>query len=349
MAPAFRGIFVVSWSQTEADGQRMPPVALVRVGTGWRWSGQAVRIDQPGLAPLSNHPDNDPELGRRAARMVRRLIGAAIARDERIPDEDVAPESEQDFLLTDGRKTWSATIIPVPDSAARLVMFVGDMPPADQDLWVVRCHLDPRKLQPSPDQQGGVICFTPGTRLATPSGPRAIETLRPGDLVETADCGMQPILWAGQRRMSGARLYAMPQLRPVRIRAQGLGHNRPQADLLVSPQHRMLVQGQAARALFGTPEVLVRAQDLIDDHRVMVDTQLREVTYVHVLLDSHQIVFANGLPTESFHPLSAALETLDPQQREGLMALLPDPAGYGAYARRNLSASEAAIWRHELG
>jgi hypothetical protein len=80
---------------------------------------------------------------------------------------------------------------------------------------------------------------------------------------------------------------------------------------------------------------------------------LREVTYVHVLLPRHQIVWANGIETESFHPSNTALDTVDAAQRAALLQALPgleaDPQAYGDYARRNLSASEAAILRHEIG
>ena len=114
----------------------------------------------------------------------------------------------------------------------------------------------------------------------------------------------------------------------------------------------MLVQGAAAQALFNTPEVLVAAEDLLNDHSITVDRVLREVTYVHVLLERHQIVWANGLETESFHPSNTSLETVDAAQRAALLSLLPgladDPQGYGDHARRNLSGPEAAILRHEL-
>lgn len=348
MAPGSRGVFVISWSQTEADGLRMPAPELLRVGAGWRWQGEAVRVDHPASVLLLEQAEGAEDLHRRAARMVRRLVGAAVAPDGAPPPEgrDTAPE--QGFVLTDGRASWTATILPVPDSAARLVMFVGAVPPAGRDLWIVRSAVDARPLSAGLTQpEGGVICFTRGTRIATPHGPRPIEALRPGDRIDTADNGPQPILWIGQRRMSGARLYAMPHLRPVRIRALTLGDGRPQGDLLVSPQHRMLVRGAAADALFGTPEVLVRALDLVNDRSVGVDHTVREVTYVHVLLEAHQIVFANGVPAESFHPQSAALDTLDPDQRAGLMAILPDPARYGGLVRRGLSATEAAILRHD--
>lgn len=344
MSTGSRGVHVISWSQTEADGIRAPGVGLVTVGAGWRWSGQVVRVDHPGSVLLLENPEGGADLRRRAARMVRRLVGAAV--DVAASDDPDDSSPEQGFTLTDGRHVWDACLIPVPESAARLVMFAGAMPPPDRDLWIVRSTLDPRLMAPDAVPQGGVICFASGTMVATPQGPRTIESLRPGDRIDTADSGPQPVMWTGQRRMSGARLYAMPHLRPVRIRSAALGGGRPDVDLLVSPQHRMLMRGAAANALFGTPEVLVRACDMINDHDVIVDSALREVTYVHVLLEAHHLVFANGLETESFHPLSAALDTLDPAQRDGLQVLLPDLAAYGGYARRNLSASEAAILRH---
>ncbi|MDR5654913.1 Hint domain-containing protein [Ruixingdingia sedimenti] len=352
---ASAGTFVVSWSQTEADGVPAPAPDLIRAGAGWRWTGRAVRLDAPGDLLVLQGAAGADELRARAARMVRRLVGAALApaggRQDPVSDDlrDDAPE--QGFLLTDGRQSYAATVIEVPDAAQRLVMFLGAVPPAGADLWVVRSALDCRPPAAAGPDAGGVICFAPGTLIATPDGPRAIEALRPGDRIDTRDNGPQEILWTGQRRMTGARLYAMPQLRPVRIRAGAMGIGRPDRDLLVSPQHRMLVRGAPAQALFGTPEVLVAAEHLVNGQTVAVDMALREVTYVHVLLEAHQIVLANGLETESFHPAYAALDTLDPASREGLFALMPglarDPGSYGAPARRNLTAFESAILRHE--
>ena len=143
----------------------------------------------------------------------------------------------------------------------------------------------------------------------------------------------------------------MPHLRPIRFRSGALGIDRPDEDLLVSPQHRMLVKGAAAQSLFHADEVLVAAEDLLNDGSICIDRNLREVTYVHVLMERHQIVWANGLETESFHPSNSALETVDPGQREGLLNILPaladDPFSYGDFARRNLTPSEAAILRHD--
>jgi hypothetical protein len=285
--------------------------------------------------------------------MVRRLVGVAVGADEEgIADHGPNEVPDQGFIVTDGHHSYTVTIIPVPDTGARLLMLVGDLPPADQDLWVVRTAIDRTHSGAGARTAGGVICFTPDTRLATPDGPRMIRDLRPGDRIDTRDNGPQEVLWCGHRRMTGARLYTMPHLRPIRFKAGALGIGRPDEDLLVSPQHRMLLKGPAAQALFNTPEVLVAAEDLVNDLTIVVDHALREVTYVHILLERHNVIWANGLESESFHPSNTALDTVDPAQLGALLEILPDaaanPHSYGDYARRNLSGSEAAILRYEM-
>ena len=132
---------------------------------------------------------------------------------------------------------------------------------------------------------------------------------------------------------------------------RALGVERPDQDLLVSPDHRMLLRGRAAQALFNTDEVLVAARDLVNGQTIAVDMALREVTYVHLLLPSHHVLWANGLETESFHPAQADLASLAAEDRMRLLAMFPaldyDPHVYGAAARRMLSTSEAAILMHE--
>ena len=352
MKTGYRGTFVISWTQTELDGLWAAPIGLLGTGAAWRWTGEAVRVDGPqSLLLLSGDPEG-ADLRRRAARMVKRLVGAALA-NRPLRDADDAPAEEPDggFVLTDGRRVFEVTVIDAPDGAARLLMFLGEMPPADRNLWVVRSSLAIAEPAADAPRRAGVICFTPGTRIATPEGARRIEDLAPGDRILTKDNGAQQVLWTGSRRMTGARLYAMPHLRPIRFRQGALGIGRPDGDLLVSPQHRMLVRGAAARALFNTDEVLVAAEDLVNDLSVTVDAHRRDVTYVHILLEHHQIVWANGLETESYHPSNTSLETIDPVQRAALFAAMPEleenPQIYGGHVRRNLSASEAAILRHE--
>lgn len=107
-----------------------------------------------------------------------------------------------------------------------------------------------------------IICFAQGTTIDTPSGLRAIETLNRGDLVRTLDQGFQPIKWIGNRIATAQMLETSPKNLPIRIPAHALGKNMPSRDLLVSPQHRVLVANAVAARMFGTPQVMVPAKIL---------------------------------------------------------------------------------------
>lgn len=356
MNTGYCGTFVISWSQTEVDGLEAAPLNALTIGAAWSWKGQPVRVDGPTDVLRLERTKDGAELRRRAARTVRRLVGAvvqdqAVRTAAELESIDVAdPQAERGFILTNGAQTYAVTVIEVGQGQPPLLLFLDAMPPRDAELWVVAETLGPRRGNAVREDGAGVICFTPGTRISTPQGPCLVEDLSEGDLVLTRDSGPQPVLWTGAKRMTGARLMVMPHLRPIRLSAGALGLDRPDADLWVSPQHRMLLRGARARALFNTDEVLVPARDLVDDDRITVDRRLREVTYVHLLLPRHEIIWANGLETESFHPAGAALGSLNARDLDRLVALLPevsiDPHAYGGFARRLLNGSETAILRH---
>lgn len=354
MRPGYLGTFVISWRQTEIDGAMDAPVESLSTGACWRWTGEAVRVDGPSDVLILSGAEGSEALRQRAARMVRRLLGVAIEGGGSAAlraTTDLPDLPDQSFTVTDGIKAFVVTLVEMPEAGARLVMFAGRIPPRDTDLWLVESSVDPSADMPRRPEPG-VICFTPGTLIDTAAGPRPVEALRPGDKVLTRDAGPQELLWIGSRRMSGARLYALPHLRPVRLRAGASGLMRPEADLLLSPQHRLLIRGPAARALFNETEVLVQALDLVNGISVRVETRLPEVTYLHLLFEHHQVIWANGVETDSFHPAATEIEGIAEDQRRALMRLCPgvdsDPMCYGPFARRVLSASEAAILRHDL-
>lgn len=352
METGFRGTFVISWSQTEVDGLRAASTDMLSVGAAWRWSGEAVRVDGPAELLLLDGAKGVADLRKRAARTVRRLVGAALQPKKNFDDIQINdPVMDGGFVVTDGRRTYTATMIEVANQAPHLLMFLDEIPPAQTDMWVVSTSIKEPMLDALKDQAGGVICFTKGTKILTPDGPRLVEELGEGDKLQTKDNGAQDILWIGQRRMTGARLHAMPHLRPVRIKTGALCEGEPDEDLLVSPDHRMLVKGPAASVLFNTPEVLVAAKDLINDHNVLIEHGLREVTYIHMMLDRHQVVWANGVETESFHPANTSLSDIQEDQRSRMFEVMPeleqDPHIYGDYARRNLSPSEAEILKYD--
>lgn len=184
-----------------------------------------------------------------------------------------------------------------------------------------------------------VICFARGTLIETPDGPRPVETLEEGDIVNTLDAGPQEVRWAGKRTCAAQSKHA-----PIRIAPGALGNVR---TLWVSPNHRMLVTGAKAELLFGAHEVLVAAKHLVNDSTIRRDPRAC-IDYHHVLLDAHHILFAEGCGAESLFPGPEALEAISPDNRDTLVSLFPelkdDRPGI-ALARPSLGAYEATILR----
>ncbi|MFN3575789.1 MAG: Hint domain-containing protein [Tabrizicola sp.] len=191
-----------------------------------------------------------------------------------------------------------------------------------------------------------IVCFTAGTRIMTERGLVAVEDLRVGDLVVTRDNGLQPLRWIGQRRLSRAELQARPELQPVRIAAGALGVAEPARSMLVSPQHRLLVEGARAEMYFGEAEVLVPAKHMVGLAEVSRALPAEGVTYVHILFDRHELVLSEGIWTESFQPAERTLSALDAAAREEVLDLFPElAAGEDVFpaARLSLKAHEAKV------
>ena len=185
------------------------------------------------------------------------------------------------------------------------------------------------------------ICFAAGTFIKTQTGERPIEDLTAGDLVLTMDHGYQPIRWIGSSKRP-----ATGDMAPILIRKGALGNDR---DLRVSPQHRMLLQGWQAELLFGEHEVLATAKSLVNDHSI-IRVEGGEVEYFHMLFDTHEIVYAEGAPSESFHPGEQGWKGLDQATRDEILSLFPELAegnfeSYGPSARMSLKHKEG----HMLG
>jgi hypothetical protein len=159
----------------------------------------------------------------------------------------------------------------------------------------------------------GPPCFTPGTMIETTEGSRLIETLKAGDLIKTRDNGPQPLLHIVRRVFP-----AVGNCAPVRIRKDALGKD---ADLVVSQQHRMLIGGWRAELYLGTDEALVAARHLVNGDSIHLMPG-GEVEYIHLLFSRHEIVFAGGIPSESYHPLHAA-ELSDRDTRAEVISLFP--------------------------
>lgn len=191
-------------------------------------------------------------------------------------------------------------------------------------------------------------CFTPGTMIKTARGEVGAEAIARGDRVLTRDNGYKRVLWTGTKTLSGAELAAHPDLRPIRILAGALGRGVPERDMLVSPQHRVVMGGAAVEMLFGEDEVLVAASHLVGRAGITRECPSDGITYVHFMFNAHELVMSDGAWTESFQPGDQSLAGLDTEQRKELLALFPELSnapGREAYtaARASLKADQARI------
>lgn len=192
-----------------------------------------------------------------------------------------------------------------------------------------------------------VICFTPDALIATPRGQVRVTDLRVGDLVMTRDNGLQPIVWIGQRSLSAADLLRSPQLRPVAIKADTFGPGQPARDIMLSPNHRLLIQSARASLLFAESEVLAAAKHMVGRDGIMRAT-VPEVTYVHLMCANHEVIMSDGIWTESFQPGDHSLGGLASAQRAEILALFPElatPDGIRSYmsARKTLKKQESRL------
>jgi hypothetical protein len=184
-----------------------------------------------------------------------------------------------------------------------------------------------------------VACFGAGTLIDTPEGLRPVEALRPGDLVMTQDAGAQPLIWSGSTTVPAKDSFA-----PIRIRKGTFGASR---DLLLSPQHRVLVCDPMAELLFDSSEVLIAAKNLVNGTTV-TRCEGGMVTYVHILFECHHIVFSEGIATESFLPGPMTMEGLESNLQAEILTLFPELCpltgdGYGPPVRPLLRSFESSL------
>ena len=198
----------------------------------------------------------------------------------------------------------------------------------------------------------GIPCFTPEVLLATQRGAVPAGQIRVGDMLQTADNGYQPVIWVGKRHLAASELAQHPHLKPYCLQPGGL--LTPERPMLLSPQHRLLVN----RSSFG--------QDWLKDESFLsakllaeVDVQCSQrlladcgVTYVHLMTERHEVIFAEGIATETFWPGPEAIRGLSEADRRELFYLFPELAEVldlvGAYGRGKVSTAYGALARSSL-
>lgn len=192
-----------------------------------------------------------------------------------------------------------------------------------------------------------IPCFTPGTTIVTAKGERLVEELKVGDRIITRDNGIQEIAWVGHKEMSGKQLVQNPHLKPILIKAGALGNGLPERDMMVSPNHRVLVASELTQLYFEENEVLAAAKHMVGAQGIHA-VDVKSTTYVHFMFERHEVVLSNGAWTESFQPGDYSLKGIGNSQRNEIMELFPDLAtkkgleGYQS-ARKALKKHEAKL------
>jgi len=177
------------------------------------------------------------------------------------------------------------------------------------------------QTNPNPDS---VPCLTTGAQIDTIRGLVKVEDLKAGALVHTFDKTYKPLRRVFKRAVGKAELEQNPKLYPVRISAGALGPGLPSEDLLVSRQHRMVVSSPIAKRMFGSTDVLVAANKLTSLSGIYVDTSVSSVEYFHLLFDAHEIIFADGAPTESLFLGAEAVNALPERILSEIREIFPD-------------------------
>lgn len=182
-------------------------------------------------------------------------------------------------------------------------------------------------------------CFTAGQKVRCAGGQMVpIEKLTIGSLVETRDNGPLPVRWIGSSLVTGETLRQFPNRRPVKSAKDALGDH---PEFSVSQQHRMFHDGAEER--------LIPAKFLVDGDRIAIDDAVDEVTYFHIMFDSHQIVEVDGFWSESFYPGEYIMGAVEPQVAEEIRFFFPDleaetaQDAYGPLCRKPVKKREVQL------
>jgi hypothetical protein len=154
-------------------------------------------------------------------------------------------------------------------------------------------------------------CFLSGTKILTAGGERNIEDLAVGDLLPTMFGGLRPVQWIGRYRYQKSEPSKpwAESARPVRIARSALASNVPHADLYVTAAHGILIDG-----------VLVPAELLINGTTITRhEPKGDEMEFFHIKLESHDVVYAEGVPAETLLDVSESFANFaDYHRRYGM-------------------------------
>ncbi|WP_095588491.1 Hint domain-containing protein [Actibacterium ureilyticum] len=166
--------------------------------------------------------------------------------------------------------------------------------------------------------------FARGTLFSTESGPVAIEDLQPGMMLETGRAGMQPVLWVGSMTVyPGAAGQSTESATLTRITADSFGLGRPMPDLMLGARARLLYKGAGCQEMFGSDAGFAPARAFVDGISAIRIQPAAPVRVYHLALHGQQIVMANGLEVETYHPGQHADMMVEPEIRDIFLGLFP--------------------------
>ena len=169
--------------------------------------------------------------------------------------------------------------------------------------------------------RGGLV---EGANVRTPCGLRRIELVRPGDLIVTRNNGLQPVRMIWKRTVSQEDMQQNGDLAPIRLKPRAIGPMMPQRDLLVAPDHRLLIPGFRVAGMPNDKCVLAEAREIAGtSDAVYIDRSLETVQYYQMVFDCHQVLTANGQPVESFLPSPSNIASLNGEMRDALVSRFP--------------------------
>lgn len=194
----------------------------------------------------------------------------------------------------------------------------------------------------NPFFEAAFSAFARGTALDTPQGPRAIEDLCPGDLIDTAEMGPQPVQWVGSMQIIPNAPIADPALgRLTRIMANSFGIHRPMSDVVAGPGARILQRPAHLRDLASTGPVFTPISNAVDGMSVFEVTPPAPVTVYHLCLPRHATIKAAGLEFESYHPGMGIERIMGHNMLTLFLSLFPhidESADFGPLARPRMSS-----------
>lgn len=163
-------------------------------------------------------------------------------------------------------------------------------------------------------------------QIRVPGGVRRAEFLRPGDLVVTRDHGHQPVRMIFTTTIDPVEMQADPSLAPVRLGPRAVGPMMPQRSVTMAPGQGVLVPGYLVQG-HDADGALVPARDVTGYTEGSFMDRNAEPLFYNLVFDRHEVIWASGLPVESFHATPASLGPLEPATRDALVLRFPPLRG----------------------